>query len=598
VASAAPSGGPAGPPSCQGKVAATSTSPRASASGADAAHRTWRPSRLHLPLLFQAPPDPVLSAPIRVDQDTTPARLTRRVILGSPAHTIPASLLLMGHQIGEALVPVLVGLAIDRALSPGDVGALVLWTAVLAADFLLLSFTFRFGSRLGLLGMQKVQHRVRMMVTEHLLDPHTRTGVRDGAGLSIATSDVLRLAAAMQLGVYPPGEIASVLFCAITLGVIWWPLGLAVLVGGLVLMWAMTAAGGPLRSRSLRQQELAAAAVAQAGDLVAGYRVIRGLRAETGANARYRSASQDALAGTLRAKTSLGIYLGSMDAFAAVFVTVLVGLAGYGAVAGHVSAGSLIAVVGLTQFLIGPLRALPANVGAIWAVGTASARRVLGVLLSAGSAEPSLPADDASPTGGLVPRLEVMIAERGTVRVDPGRCIGVRTDQATGLRCARLLAGVGEVDDTLWVDDSPAPSGSGRVLVAPHAAELFDGSITWNLDVPGADPSRRGICLHDAACDDFLADLPEGLDTPVGEGGTRLSGGQRQRLALARAYAADPPVLVLHEPTTAVDSVTASLIASRLRDQRAGRTTVLITDAPGLLAVCDQVVDLTEEETA
>ncbi|MFT4089077.1 MAG: ATP-binding cassette domain-containing protein, partial [Gordonia sp. (in: high G+C Gram-positive bacteria)] len=94
--------------------------------------------------------------------------------------------------------------------------------------------------------------------------------------------------------------------------------------------------------------------------------------------------------------------------------------------------------------------------------------------------------------------------------------------------------------------------------------------------------------------DDFAGDL----DLPVGEGGNRLSGGQRQRVALARALASDAPVLVLHDPTTAVDSVTEHEIAGQLRGVRAGRSTLLIASAPALLGCCDRVVDLPGEAPA
>ncbi len=84
--------------------------------------------------------------------------------------------------------------------------------------------------------------------------------------------------------------------------------------------------------------------------------------------------------------------------------------------------------------------------------------------------------------------------------------------------------------------------------------------------------------------------LPEGLDTAVGEHGARLSGGQRQRLALARALAADRGVLVVHDPTTAVDAATEARIAAGIRRARTGRTTVLVTSSPALLAATDRVV--------
>lgn len=107
--------------------------------------------------------------------------------------------------------------------------------------------------------------------------------------------------------------------------------------------------------------------------------------------------------------------------------------------------------------------------------------------------------------------------------------------------------------------------------------------------VPGA--------LHAAACDDILDSLPDGVDSLVGDAGTRLSGGQRQRIALARALAANPPVLVLHDPRTAVDAVTENTIAERIVPQRNGRTTIVVTASPTLLSRCDRVIELADSTT-
>ena len=90
----------------------------------------------------------------------------------------------------------------------------------------------------------------------------------------------------------------------------------------------------------------------------------------------------------------------------------------------------------------------------------------------------------------------------------------------------------------------------------------------------------------------MLEALPDGLETLVAERGRSFSGGQRQRLVLARALAADPEVLVLVEPTSAVDAHTEARVASRLREHRAGRTTVVTTTSPLLLDRVDHVAFL------
>ena len=131
-----------------------------------------------------------------------------------------------------------------------------------------------------------------------------------------------------------------------------------------------------------------------------------------------------------------------------------------------------------------------------------------------------------------------------------------------------------------------------RVLVSPHNVALFSGSIADNLDQVTT-PELRERVIHAASCEDFTdaADAADATDA-TGEMGAQLSGGQRQRLALARALGADAPVLVLHDPTTAVDSVTEQAIASRIAGVRTGRTTVLVASSPELLGACDRVVDV------
>jgi putative ABC transport system ATP-binding protein len=96
--------------------------------------------------------------------------------------------------------------------------------------------------------------------------------------------------------------------------------------------------------------------------------------------------------------------------------------------------------------------------------------------------------------------------------------------------------------------------------------------------------------LAAASLDDVLAVVDGGIEGVLTDEGRSLSGGQRQRVALARALATDAPVLVLHEPTTAVDTATEHRIAGGVRSVRAGRTTLVVTASPPLLAIADRVV--------
>ena len=127
-------------------------------------------------------------------------------------------------------------------------------------------------------------------------------------------------------------------------------------------------------------------------------------------------------------------------------------------------------------------------------------------------------------------------------------------------------------------------------LAVPHAAHLFTGSVWQNVALPGVEAAHARRALTAAGCDELIELLPHGWDSTVGEGGSALSGGQRQRVALARALAQDVPVLVLNDPTTAVDAVTEAAIADRLRAFRAGHRTVVLTHSPALLAIADRVV--------
>ncbi|MEU0399949.1 thiol reductant ABC exporter subunit CydD [Streptomyces sp. NPDC006197] len=131
-----------------------------------------------------------------------------------------------------------------------------------------------------------------------------------------------------------------------------------------------------------------------------------------------------------------------------------------------------------------------------------------------------------------------------------------------------------------------------RIAWVPQRPYLFAGTVAENVRLARPDASDEAVrdALRDAGADGFVAGLPQGLDTPLGEDGAGLSAGQRQRLALARAFLADRPLLLLDEPTAALDGSTEAGVVEAVRRLAAGRTVLLVVHRPALLAVADRVV--------
>ncbi|MFC7988511.1 thiol reductant ABC exporter subunit CydD [Streptomyces pilosus] len=148
-------------------------------------------------------------------------------------------------------------------------------------------------------------------------------------------------------------------------------------------------------------------------------------------------------------------------------------------------------------------------------------------------------------------------------------------------------ADLGGLDLAAWHD---------HVAWVPQRPHLYAGTIAENVRLarPGADDDAVRRALRDAGALEFVDALPEGAGTVLGEDGVGLSAGQRQRLALARAFLADRPVLLLDEPTAALDGATEAEIVTAVRRLAAGRTVLLVVHRPALLAVADRVVRIEE----
>lgn len=515
-------------------------------------------------------------------------------------HVLAAVLLLCGHQAGEALVPVLVGVVIDQGVAAGDLRAMLLWLLVLGLDFLFLSNCFRFGARRARHAERHTDRRLRLRIADRVLHPRggAESGRLPGVLASVATSDTQRVAG---LGFGVPLLLAqgtALVVAAVALLRISLPLGLLILLGTPPLLLLLHLLGRPLEKRSGPEQERAAQASGVAADLVAGIRVLKGIGAGPAAVHRYTGTSRAALRATLRATGSQAWYQGAVLLLNGLFLALVALVGGRLALAGELSVGGLVAAVGLAQFLVGPLETI-GFVNARLAQARASSDRIADVL----SAPPAVAPGERPVPGDSPGALTVRGLRAGPLTgldldVPAGELVGIVADPAAATALLAALARESDPEegsvelDRVPLGAYPPEQARAAVLVAAHEAALFAGTVAENVRAGG--PGDPAAALAAAGADQVLESLPEGADTPVTEQGRSLSGGQRQRVALARALVADAPVLVLHDPTTAVDTVTEARIAEGLRLLRAGRTTVLLTTSPTLLAVADRVVVVDE----
>ncbi|MEJ6019394.1 ABC transporter ATP-binding protein [Corynebacterium sp. H113] len=528
---------------------------------------------------FRAPEHPTPLAPPAFDDSTSVSRYQLRVMFARPRLTIPAMFLKIGHQVCEALIPVIAGKAVDNAIATGDANQLWFWLAILVLVFAVLDFSARFGGRIGALVSQMVEHTLRMQLTDRIMDPRGfRNNTRQpGALLSIASSDAQHTARMIMLGLMPVSEVAALIFASLVLLTVSVPIGMAVLVGGALLTWGSMKAGGPLRRRTVVRQEAVARASATATDLVSGFRTLAGLGARRQAARKYAARSQDALHATYDAIEAEKFLTGWVEILGGVFVAAIAAGSGVAAIKGSLTIGELITVVGLAQFIIEPMTKLGKNASAVWARSAASAQRVLAVLR-----EPY----ETSADGAAVPLADDLVIKGHVIASGSHVVMPMETAEMASVCDALSLthrpeAGkyfVGGVD----LAEASLVDTLARVLVAPHSADLFDGTVEENLRAvkPNASVQELDRALDAAGCADIIEVLPRGIDTRIGDAGVMLSGGQRQRIALARALLADATILVLAEPTTALDSVTETNVARSVTEFRRGKTTVVVASAP------------------
>jgi putative ABC transport system ATP-binding protein len=506
------------------------------------------------------------------------------------------SALFAAHQALEVAVPVVVGVIIDRAVATGDGGSLTRWIIALAVLFACLSAAGCAGLYVEERAVVGGGHWARLRVAERVLAPGGGGDALSGQVVSLSTVETARIGegvGAVMLGV---GAVSGIVVGATVLLLTSASIGLAVVLGVPAVMLVVRMVSEPLVTRADAHQEAVGAAAGVAGDLLRGLRVLKGLGSAPAAAAAYRRASRSALAAALDATRLRSAYTGLTFGVAGSFLVVVAWMGGHQALDGDITVGELVAAIGLTQFLLGPLGRL-ALTGEVLAQARASSERI-GAALAAPPAVTGGTRTAAGPTGAVALRgLRHGPLAGLDLEIGAGEVVGIATAAPTD--AAALIACLDRTADPAGgavvldgVDHTALDLDHARrtLTVAHHDAPLFEEDLAAEVGSAATDQARIGPAIEAAVADEVAATLAEAGDRDLGESGRGLSGGQRQRVALARALATDAPVLVLHEPTTAVDAATEHRIAAGIRAVRGHRTTVLVTTSPTLLASADRVV--------
>jgi ABC-type multidrug transport system fused ATPase/permease subunit len=518
----------------------------------------------------------------------SPGRLLWWLVKGQWRTMLGGVLFGIAWMLSQALMPAVIGLAIDEGVTTKDNGELLKYSGLM------------FG--IGVLGALAAIMRHRFAVTNWLTAAYrvvqlvTRQAVRLGATLprrvatgevvSIGNNDLSHVGNAMEITARAAGAVVSFFVVAALLLNTSVTLGLLVLIGVPVLMLGIAPMLKPLQRRSLRHREMMGELANLASDIVAGLRVLRGVGGERVFHDRYARESQRVREAGVQVGKLQSLLDAAQIALPGLFVVLVVWLGARFAVAGTITVGELVAFYGYAAFLMLPLRTATEAANK-WIRGFVAAGRICRVL----SLEPEV-TDPTTPAAAPPVGSDLVDVDSG-LRVVAGQLTALVADEPDETAAIADRLGRYSPGQVRWGDvpleQLPRAVVRGRIVVSDTSSTLFSGDLQEQLDLLEQGPEAVAAALHAASGEDVLEALPGGLHAVVAERGRSFSGGQRQRLVLARALTANPEVLILVEPTSAVDAHTEARIAHRLPALRAGRTTVVTTTSPLMLEAADQV---------
>ncbi len=550
-----------------------------------------------------------------------------------------SSLLSVIEWLPGSVGPYLVGKIVDEGIIPGDlatVGRLSLVMFGLVVVGIVASVLgHTLVVRTWLVAMYGSMKLVTRKATQmgHVLPQRTPTG----EVLSVSASDSDEFGALTEIVSRFVGALIAylviaglVLSTSVKLGIV------VLLTAPLIVLFAMPLLR-PLQRREEIDRSRTSDLTSMATDIVGGLRILRGIGGERTFARNYTDQSQH----TRQAAVSAGVWQAAVEAtgvlFSGLFLVALTWLGAGETVAGDLSVGQLISFFGYAIFMVWPIQTF-FELAQKWVRSVVSARKTVAVLdqhppwqaprqpltlpdhavlhdqESGFVAEPgeftiivsAVPDDSAA----LADRLgRYLPADHEPVSLDvtnglKGRAARRARQQQRAERARlaerdRQLAGQkwGVSLGTVDLADVGIDQVRERIVVSDTASQVFAGTLQSAVDPHGRlSLAEAETMLRVAAAEDVFAGSHGGWQGRIDERGRGLSGGQRQRVVLARVLGLDPQILILVDPTSAVDAHTEALIAERLVAHRRGKTTIVATVSPLLLHHADRVAFLVNKQ--
>lgn len=486
--------------------------------------------------------------------------------------------------LAQSLVPMALGKGID-AVTERRTDTLLLWSAVLLCLGVTQAFAGVMRHRLAVYNWLSAAYRTVQVTVRQAarLGATLPRRLSTGEVVSVGNSDIAHIGNAMDILLRGSGSVVAIAAVAAIMISTSWELGLLVLVGVPLMSAVVGPLLRPLHGRQQRQRELQGELSTRAADIVAGLRVLRGIGGERVFAERYRAESQRVRRASVHMVKIESLLEGVQVFLPGLLIAGVTAVGAGSAVDREITVGQLVTFYTYAVFLIAPLRTLIEAADKL-TKGHVAAKRVIRIL----AIEPDVTGGTGSSPGG-----ELRDSASGT-RVRPGLLTALAA--ATPEQAAEIADRLGRYAEGevtfggVPLATLPLAEVRARILVAENTARLFTGRLRDELDLVGATDETVAHALRAACAEEIVEALPDGLDAHVAEAGREFSGGQQQRLRLARALIVDPEVLILVEPTSAVDAHSEARIAARLAEARAGRTTLVCTTSPLVLDHTDRVL--------